>query len=365
MIAQTVPRQPAGTCILLGGGHAPPARTDAAATAATGSSTIADNAIMATDKGRSVTGTGIPAGAFVGQVTDTFTPATAAAGSGGFDDIGSFTLVDSSGDSLSTTAAVTGVALGARTPATDPLYDATDATPGGGDTGSVLISPYIRPRSVSTVYYNHYSWLRTIEDLFSVKRFSKGLDGKGHIGYAAQPGLASFGSDVFTRPQGRPITRRSARYGAIPGWLRRFAPLVDRIPRASSAHPALAIQGESVAVDLTHGRVLATTIGPNVPREGRVPVPATSPSTFIVTFTDAAGVVPLTQAAFTIVDELGHVHHPSVRAMHGGALPRQIRPGQMVSLTVHSVLPIGNGRLIWAPDRARPTVAWDFDLEID
>ena len=94
-------------------------------------------------------------------------------------------------------------------------------------------------------------------------------------------------------------------------------------------------------------------------------MPATSPSTFIVTFSAASGVVPLIPAAFTIVDELGHVHHPLVRATDGGAPPRQILPGQTVSLTVHSVLPIGNGRLIWAPDRARPTVAWDFDLEID
>ena len=51
---------------------------------------------------------------------------------------------------------------------TGPLYDATDPTPGGGDTGSVLISPYITPGTVSTTYYNHYSWLRTMEDLFNV-----------------------------------------------------------------------------------------------------------------------------------------------------------------------------------------------------
>ena len=95
--------------------------------------------------------------------------------------------------------------LGARTPATDPLYNATAATNGGGDTGSVLISPYIRPGSVSTGFYNHYSWLRTIEDLFNVRRASRGLDGQGHIGYAAQHGLAPFGRDVFTRPQGRPV----------------------------------------------------------------------------------------------------------------------------------------------------------------
>ena len=201
-VAQTVPAQPKGTCILGGGEHVPGARTDAGATATSGSSTIADNSIVATDAGRSVTGTGIPAGAFVGQVTDTPTTATAPNQSGGFVDIGSFTLVDSSHHPLDTTGPVSGVVLGARTPATDPLYDATDPTTGGGDTGSVLISPYIRPGTLSTVYYNHYSWLRTMEDLFNVGHASPGLDGEGHIGYAAQPGLAPFGRDVFNNPDG-------------------------------------------------------------------------------------------------------------------------------------------------------------------
>ncbi|MGO9957151.1 MAG: alkaline phosphatase family protein [Solirubrobacteraceae bacterium] len=363
-VAQTVPRQPAGTCILLGGGHVPGARTDAA-TAAAGSATIADNAIRATDRGRPVTGTGIPAGAFVGQVSDTFTPATTAAANGGLDDLGSFALVDSAGDPLPATAAVSAVVLGARTPQTDPLYDATDPTPGGGDTGSVLISPFIRPGSVSTAYYNHYSWLRTIEDLFNVSRASKGLDGEGHIGYAAQPGLAPFGSDVFNYPQGRPTPQQTARYGAIPSWLTTTTAAVEQTVRASDTHPALAIQGATVSIRLRRARLLATTVGPSVPREGRIPVPATSPSTFTVTFSRASAVVALSQAQFTIVDELGHVHHPTVTAIGGGAPPRLIRPGQTVALTAHSVLPTGEGRLTWAPDRARPIVAWDFDLEID
>ena len=67
----------------------------------------------------------------------------------------------------------------------------------------MLISPYIKPGTVSTTYYNHYSWLRTMEDLFNVKKSSPGLDKKGHIGYAAQPGLQAFGSDVFSNPRGR------------------------------------------------------------------------------------------------------------------------------------------------------------------
>ncbi len=201
-VAQTVPPQPAGTCLLGGGSHSPGASSPETATAAAGSTTIADNAIVATDAGRTVTGSGIPAGAFVGQVTDTPTTATAPNQSGGFVDIGSFTLVDSSGNPLPTSGAVSSVVLGARTSSTDPLFDATDPTTGGGDTGSVLISPYIRPGTVSRVFYNHYSWLRTMEDLFNVGRASGGLDGAGHIGYAAQPGLAPFGEDVFNNAQG-------------------------------------------------------------------------------------------------------------------------------------------------------------------
>ena len=206
-VAQTIPSQPAGTCILGGGGQVPGAATETA-TAASGTSTIADNSIVATDPGRTVTGSGIPPGAFVGQVTDTPVTATAPNGSGPGDtvDTGSFTLVDASGYPLYTTGPVTSIVLGARPPSTDPLYDATDATTGGGDTGSVLISPYIHPGTVSTVYYNHYSWLRTMEDLFRVAPYSPGLDGAGHIGYAAQPGLAPFGRDVFTNAHGHPLT---------------------------------------------------------------------------------------------------------------------------------------------------------------
>jgi hypothetical protein len=202
-VEQTVPPQPAGTCILGGGNHVPGPRTDAHASAPAGSSTIADNSAVATDKGRSVTGTGIPAGAFVGQVTDTPVTATAPSQSGGFVDTGAFTLVNSSGEPLTTTEAVSGVTLGARTPETDPLFNTTDPTTGGGDTGSVLISPYIKPGSVSDVYYNHYSWLRTMEDLFNVAHVSPGIDGEGHIGYAAQVGLSPFGPDVFNRPFGQ------------------------------------------------------------------------------------------------------------------------------------------------------------------
>jgi hypothetical protein len=64
--------------------------------------------------------------------------------------------------------------------------------PGGGRIGAVLVSPYIRPRTVSYVGYNHYSMLRSVEDFFAVE----------HLGYAGQKNLRTFGRDIFTKPRG-------------------------------------------------------------------------------------------------------------------------------------------------------------------
>jgi hypothetical protein len=219
---QTTPTLVPSDCvpgIVRGGAGSPPgARTDKV-TGSAASNVISDNSIVADDTGREVTGTNIPPNSFVGGVSDTGPqfPTT----NTGSSTIGSFQLVDQAGNPVNPTGPVTSITLSAegdpsdlapgQTP--DPLFNATDPTPGGGDTGSVLISPYIRPGTVSTVYYNHYSWLRTMEDLFRVSKghdwaplaagtVSGGLDGQGHLGYAAQPGLRPFGPDVFNNPQG-------------------------------------------------------------------------------------------------------------------------------------------------------------------
>jgi hypothetical protein len=68
--------------------------------------------------------------------------------------------------------------------------------PGGGRTGAVLLSPYIKAGTRSDVPYNHYSALRSYEDLLGIR--TGGTDGKGHLGYAAAGGLTTFGADVFT-----------------------------------------------------------------------------------------------------------------------------------------------------------------------
>jgi hypothetical protein len=193
-----------GECY-LGGGSTTPGTTKNTASAEAGTSTIADNSIEINEEGRTVTGAGIPENSYVGQVTDK--PATATAPSGaspaGIAFTGSFELVNAAGDPVETTGTVTSITLGAESAADDPQYDAYDPTLGGGDTGAILISRYIKPGTVSNTYYNHYSTLRSLEDIFGVAAGSPGLDGEGHIGYAAQPGLAPFGPDVFTNG-GRP-----------------------------------------------------------------------------------------------------------------------------------------------------------------
>jgi hypothetical protein len=59
--------------------------------------------------------------------------------------------------------------------------------PGGGRIGAVLISPFIKPGTVSAVPYNHYSLLRSVAGFFNVQP----------LGFAAETGLRPFGSDIF------------------------------------------------------------------------------------------------------------------------------------------------------------------------
>jgi hypothetical protein len=75
---------------------------------------------------------------------------------------------------------------------TDPSHPNTNEPglygPGGGRVGAVVLSPFVRAGTVSTVAYNHYSLLRTIEGAFHLS----------YLGDARQPGVKTFGADVWT-----------------------------------------------------------------------------------------------------------------------------------------------------------------------
>jgi hypothetical protein len=66
-----------------------------------------------------------------------------------------------------------------------PMAGITGA--GGGRIGTLLISPFVAPGTTNATPYNHYSLLKSMENVF----------GLGYLGFAGQTGLKAFGTDVF------------------------------------------------------------------------------------------------------------------------------------------------------------------------
>jgi len=102
---------------------------------------------------------------------------------------------------------------------------------GGGRIGTLVLGRCVTAGASSDTPYNHYSLLRSLEDIFGITK--GGVDGKGHLGYAGAAGLAPFGSDVFgakcrppkavrpvtvtpTRPAPSPATQQLPRTGGLP-----------------------------------------------------------------------------------------------------------------------------------------------------
>jgi hypothetical protein len=68
---------------------------------------------------------------------------------------------------------------------------------GGGRVGTLAIGRCVRAGATDRRPYNHYSLLRSLEDLYGIRH--GGSDGKGHLGFAGAKSLRSFGPDVFHR----------------------------------------------------------------------------------------------------------------------------------------------------------------------
>jgi hypothetical protein len=63
---------------------------------------------------------------------------------------------------------------------------------GGGQVGALLLSPFVKAAATSQEPFNHFSLLRTIEDLF----------GLAHLGYAGLPSVSSMPASVFSAHKG-------------------------------------------------------------------------------------------------------------------------------------------------------------------
>ncbi len=72
---------------------------------------------------------------------------------------------------------------GEAAPPTGPVRE----TDGGGRVGLLLLSPYVEAGTTSETYFNHFSLLVTIEELFELER----------IGYGAEPALTGFDESIF------------------------------------------------------------------------------------------------------------------------------------------------------------------------
>lgn len=71
--------------------------------------------------------------------------------------------------------------------APEPAAGPVKPSGGGGRVGLLLISPFVEPGTTSETYFNHFSLLATIEELFSLEK----------VGYAAEPAITGFDESIF------------------------------------------------------------------------------------------------------------------------------------------------------------------------
>jgi hypothetical protein len=109
-----------------------------------------------------------------------------------------------------------------------PVFPNGPSSTGGGRTGAVVLSKYVKPGSKNNTPYNHFSLLRTVEDTFHL----------GHLGYAGQPGLRAFGSDVYNACYESPAKPVSHNGRFSRGAVIASAAIHNHVLSVKMAHPA-------------------------------------------------------------------------------------------------------------------------------
>ena len=102
-------------------------------------------------------------------------------------------IITSDESETKTSAGCCGEQAGPNSP--DPGIYPSGGGVGGGRIGTLVIGTCVRAGVKDSTPYNHYSLLRSLEDIFGIT--SGGSDSKGHLGFAGAAGLRAFGRDVF------------------------------------------------------------------------------------------------------------------------------------------------------------------------
>jgi phosphatidylinositol-3-phosphatase len=225
-------------------------------------------------------------------------------------------------------------------PGHSPLLGAAPTTPGadpgGGRIGALLLnSQYIQPGTVDTTgYYNHYSALRSYEDLLGLT--TGGTDGDGHLGFAAAPGLVPFGQDIFQPDEAPTITTNPQSQSVVTGEGLTFTAAAD-ITTPTIQWQA-SVNGGTTWINLSGATNPILTTGPLTAFENGWEVravftnyvgsAATNPATITVTPPTTNVVLPSNNATLSGDEYLDAVTSPSVSKvtyeLTGGALTDQV-----------------------------------------
>jgi hypothetical protein len=155
-----------------------------------------------------------------------------------------------------------------------------------------------------------------------------------------------------------------------PAFIPRDTIAVGRIVTATPSHPQLAIQGDSVLLDLPSGRGLATLNGPLYNNKYVGTNDPTIPAAFVLTFTKTHGTIPFARDDFAILDQLGNNIVPRIRVEGGGPLPKKVDAGRRLTLIMTTIISVGDGSIVYNPTGIvkpghKPLVGWDFIVEDD
>ncbi len=165
--------------------------------------------------------------------------------------------------------------------------------------------------------------------------------------------LASLNHDTTTR------------YGGIPTYIPRSHTPLNRIVTATSQRPVVAIQGDAVRIESPTGSAIATAVGPDVPDRIQGSATLHTPASFVLTFSDVRGRLPLSRKLITITDEQGATLTPTLHAASGRRVPAIVPTGRPFTLRLSTKVSVGDGRLRYLPVGNGWLAQWDFDVETD